>query len=206
MTEPPDGPPGEPQDAPQPRRARSGELAGVLAELGRLRASVDALEAAQGDGGALGDRVDVLAAQLQALDEAVDALDQDRRAARPAPIWWPALDDDEWTKQRRALRGWLRDTLAVRYPREASKLAPCWERHHAAVDALTKAWLTWQAAEMNQAADARDAADWIVRWLPDLVALAARDLAQCRDRETHQDPPALDPDLLASFEPDRTGL
>lgn len=192
---------------PEPPQPRGGALAGVLADLSRLRARVEAVEAENG----LSERVEDLAGRVEAIDEALDDLGRRQKAAKPAPAWWPGLpddDQDELAQRWGDFTAWLRDVLAVRYIEDARKLSWCWSRHPVAVDALTSLWLTWQAAYLDPSADARDAADWQTRWRRDLIEIAAEELGDCRMKSTggqriHVERDDLSGDLLASLEPVR---
>jgi hypothetical protein len=111
------------------------------------------------------------------------------------------MDDGEHEKRWGEFLSWLRDVLARRYPADAATLAECWRKHPAAVDALTAAWLTWQAAYLNRAAEPRDAATWQVQWRPQLVALAAAELSRCRHAREHKALATVPGEVLSSFEP-----
>lgn len=182
---------------PGPREPRGGALAGVLADLSRLRARVEAVEAQNG----LSERVEGLAGQVEAIVEAVQDLEGRQKAVKPPPIWWDLLDEAEIAEARPEFLAWLRDVLAVAYPEAVRELARCWEDHPAARQALTAAWRTWTAAYRNPAADSRDDADWQVRWRFDLVKLAVDATAECRENGHHEAPQELPLGLLTSFEP-----
>lgn len=139
--------------------------------------------------------------EVQGLAAVIEGLAAQQKVAKPAPAWWPGMDDQEHGKRWGEFLTWLRDVLAQRYPADAASLSGCWRKHPAAVDALTAAWLTWQAAYLNRAAEPRDAATWQVQWRPQLVALAAADLSRCRNAGEHKALPTVAPAVLASFEP-----
>lgn len=194
-----------------------GNLGAVLADLARLTTRLErlerageaqegslwALEGSLGASDGLFEQFAALHAQFEELTELIGAggVDDDGPAgARISPIWWPALSDEDYAAARRELRGWLRDVLAARYPSDAQKLTPCWEDHPVVVDLLTAAWVTWAAGLLARSADARDAAEWHLRWRPGLIAAAEEELNKCR--RGHQEV-QVDEDLLASFDPDR---
>lgn len=185
----------------------AGDLAAVLAQLAAVTTRLERVERAQAqpadDGDqALREQVAALAAQFEELTTLVGASadpDEGHGGARVTPIWWPALSDEDYATLRPELRGWLRDVLAARYPRDAGKLLACWEKHPTAVDLLTALWVTWAAGLLAASADARDAAEWHLRWRPDLIEAAREDLAGCA--KGHQEPVPLRVELLASFEP-----
>lgn len=177
------------------------QLAAVTTRLERVERSTEPLEGIQ-------EQFTALAGQFEELTGVIETAqggqgdDNGHGGARVTPIWWPALSDEQYVTLRRDLRGWLRDVLAARYPRDAQKLAPCWEKHPVAVDLLTAAWVTWAAALVARDADARDAADWHLRWRHDLIEAASQELENCL--RGHQPIQLDDPDLLGSFEPDQT--
>ena len=181
--------------------ATSGDLSGVLRDLAtvrqrteRLDRRVEALEGLPGQ----------LQALAEALGEGADAPDDppgDPAGAEDVPdgpIWWPALDDETYARRLGQLRDWLAHVAAACYPRELLfDLAPCWARHPGALDALTLAWLTW--AHAYRLVDPTHAADWQLRWRPELMRAAVEEVALCRTKGAHQSPQALDPALLRSF-------
>jgi hypothetical protein len=174
------------------------QLAAVTTRLERVERSSEALEALEG----LPEQFAALHAQFEELTELIGAAqgdDDGPPGPRISPIWWPALSDEDWATARRELRGWLRDVLAARYPRDAQKLTKCWEDHPLAVDLLTALWVTWAAGLLARSADARDAAEWHLRWRPDLIEAIEEELNNCR--RGHQEVQVDDEDLLASFEP-----
>lgn len=192
----------------------AGDLGRVLSQLGTLTTRLERVERAQAEASAQvgqgpGEALDEVRAQLADLAAQFEqltglvgaAVDQDTGPDGPrvTPIWWPALSDDESATAARELRGWLRDVLAARYPRDAAKLTPCWARHPQAVDLLTALWVTWAAGLLARGADARDAAEWHVRWRVDLIDAVRSELSNCA--KGHQPPAALPSTLLASFEP-----
>ncbi len=189
----------------------AGDLSRVLSQLGELTTRLERIERAQADAAGpqdappvveeLREQVAALAGQFEELTQLIGATsDPDEPGkARISPIWWPALSDEDYADAMRELRGWLRDVLAARYPHDAAKLTKCWAKHPLAVDLLTAAWVTWAAGLLAQSADARDAAEWHLRWRPDLLDAARAELAGCA--KGHQPPIPLDPDVLASFAP-----
>lgn len=176
MSEPPEPP-------PEPRGGALAKALVALKEVRELREAVEYIEE-----------------QTSGLAWTIEQLAEDRKETKPAPIWWPALPPEEVADRWPALLAWLRDVLAARYPSDVHRaIAPCWGDHPAAVDALTKAWLTWQSAELNRAADTDAAAEWQLKWRPQLLALVAAELEGCHD-ECRGLTPVSD-DVLRSFEP-----
>ncbi|MCU1498238.1 MAG: hypothetical protein JWM47_2191 [Acidimicrobiales bacterium] len=186
--------------APGDLSAVLSQLAAVTTRLERVERSTGALETL----GGLSEQFAALHEQFEELTGLVAAAqgdDDSPDGPRISPIWWPALSDEDFATLRRELRGWLRDVLAARYPRDAQRLTRCWEDHPVAVDLLTTLWVTWAAGLLARSADARDAAEWHLKWRPELIEAASEELDNCR--RGHRAPLELDPDLVASFEPDR---
>lgn len=136
--------------------------------------------------------------EVQALAQRIEEIVAAQKVSKPAPVWWPALSPEEHAERWPLFLAWLRDVAAARYPADIAGLRRCWADHPAAVDALTKAWLTWQAAELNRAAEPREAATWQVQWRPQLFGLATVELSRC-SAETHVPPPVLATEVLTSF-------
>jgi hypothetical protein len=64
----------------------------------------------------------------------------------PNKVWnWQEFNDDQRAAALAKLKEWMSTTL-VRYPRVFYELLPCWQRHDAAIDALTAAYGTWLLA------------------------------------------------------------
>lgn len=186
----------------------AGDLSRVLSQLAALTTRLERVERAQagadgpGDPNELREQVAALAGQFEELTALIGATteaDESPGGARVAPIWWPALSDEDYATAARELRGWLRDVLAARYPRDAAKLTICWAKHPVAVDLLTALWVTWAAGLLARSADARDAAEWHLRWRPDLIAAVEDELENCISG--HEPALPLPAKLLASFEP-----
>lgn len=154
-----------------PEDRTPGELGKLMALQARVRALEENLEGVQD-----------LRATVQELAGGLEELATRQRQAKPAPAWWPTMAGDEHAERWPALVAWVRDVLAVRYPRETGRaVTPCWADHPTAVDALTAAWLTWQASYLNRAAEPRDAATWQAVTLPEMLQRASDELSGCRD-------------------------
>ncbi len=151
------------------------------------------------------DRLTSVEGGTEAIGQALDDLAARQKQAKPAPAWWPTMGPSEHDPRWSELLAWLRDVVADRYPHEVRQLTACWQRHPVAVDAITAAWLTWQAAYLNPAADTRDAAQWTLQWRTQLFAVATADVADCAasgalsDPQQHDEPVGLAPALLATF-------
>jgi hypothetical protein len=162
----------------EPRGGALGKYLALQADVRELREQFTGLEGQVGEVAGL-----------------IEGLAEDRKQSKPAPAWWPAERAERWSE----FLCWLRDVLAARYPADARRLTPCWADHPATVDALTALWLTWQAAYLNRAADARDAAQWQATWRRDLIEVAVGSLNECRGAGEHRELVALPARLLESF-------
>ena len=148
-----------------------GDLGKLMALQARVRALEENLEGVQD-----------IRATVQELAGGLEELASRQRQAKPAPAWWPTMAGDEHAERWPAFIAWVRDVLAVRYPRETGRaVTPCWADHPAAVDALTAAWLTWQASYLNRGAEPRDAATWQAVTLPEMLERVGKEVSGCRD-------------------------
>ena len=119
-----------------------------------------------------------------------------RFIGRGEGIHWPDLDDPDHAQAWAALLDWMRDVLVARHPAAARVLRPCWWQHADAVDAITAAWLTWQAAYRNPSAEPRDLATWQGTWRPQMIEQIKAALGSCSGGHCE---PATPPDVVGGY-------
>jgi hypothetical protein len=161
MTSPPDPPAGD-------------AAAALAAQLASLRGQVRAIFARLDRAGLSGDRN--LAAELQALAEAVTQT-LDTRTRGPAAPCWIGLSPDDHAARLTELRQWA-DTILRReyggYP-----LPACWAAHPHAIWELSTLAAEWHRTYDRQRPDLNRALEFHDRWLPGTMRRVADITRRC---------------------------